>query len=185
MGELIRNSDPTIGATVNALARLGFYTTLKNPVGLYMDHIDLSGWETPDGGGVEDFIRIERGSPGMIERLVVEVPKKRRFALSDVTLAGEPIRYGGQVAECITVKLIGRANITSSPQLSPASIGKDSFFIDPHYPNLVVKSNVGTIPAYVDEGFERTEARISAFKTKQVKQPKQRTHSCKARKESV
>ena len=39
-----RNSDPTIGATVNALARLGAYVTLRNPVGLYMDHIDLSGW---------------------------------------------------------------------------------------------------------------------------------------------
>ena len=44
-----RNSDPTIGASVNALARLGVPVTLRNPVGLYMDHIDLSGWQTPDG----------------------------------------------------------------------------------------------------------------------------------------
>ena len=44
-----RNSDPTIGATVNALARLGAMITLPNPVGLYMDHIDLSGWQAPDG----------------------------------------------------------------------------------------------------------------------------------------
>src|SRR6266568_4362750 len=40
-----RNSDPTIGASVNALARLGANVTLRNPVGLYMDHIDLSGWQ--------------------------------------------------------------------------------------------------------------------------------------------
>lgn len=38
-----RNSDPTSGATVNALAGLGAMLTLPNPVGLYMDHIDLSG----------------------------------------------------------------------------------------------------------------------------------------------
>lgn len=44
-----RNSDPTIGATVNALARLGAMITLPNPVGLYMDHIDLTGWEPPKG----------------------------------------------------------------------------------------------------------------------------------------
>ena len=44
-----RNSDPTIGATVNALARLGAYVTLRNPIGLYMDHIDLSGWQAPTG----------------------------------------------------------------------------------------------------------------------------------------
>src|SRR5262249_23380829 len=43
-----RNSDPTIGAAVNALARAGAFITLRNPVGLYMDHVDLTGWETPD-----------------------------------------------------------------------------------------------------------------------------------------
>jgi hypothetical protein len=51
-----RNSDPTIGATVNALARLGAYVTLRNPVGLYMDHIDLSGWQAPADAKVSDFV---------------------------------------------------------------------------------------------------------------------------------
>lgn len=44
-----RNSDPTIGATVNALARLKAMVTLVNPVGLYMDDIDLTGGSSRTG----------------------------------------------------------------------------------------------------------------------------------------
>ena len=45
----------------------------------------------------------------MIERLVVEVPTSTGRTASDIMIGGEPIRYGGQIAECITVKLIGRS----------------------------------------------------------------------------
>jgi hypothetical protein len=179
-----RNSDPTIGATVNALARLGFFITLKNPVGLYMDHIDLSGWGTPDGKGVEDCIKIVRGSPGMIERLVVEVPKKRGFTVGDIMIAGEPVRYGGQIAECITVKLVGRANITPKPQLSPASIGQNKSAVDPYFPNEVIDASPGAVPAFVDEGLAQSSAPIKAFKAKRTPAPKKKKHPCRRRKES-
>jgi hypothetical protein len=114
-----RNSDPTIGSSVNALARLRAWVTLPNPVGLYMDHIDLSGWAAPDGQDVSDCMRILRGRSGMIERVVVEVPAKRGFTVSDITIAGEPIRYGGQIAECITVKLVGSATGFGTVQNDP------------------------------------------------------------------
>ncbi len=179
-----RNSDPTIGATVNALARLGFYITLKNPVGLYMDHIDLSGWEAPDGKGLDECVKIVRGAPKMIERLVVEVPKRRGFMVGDILIAGEPLRYGGQIAECITVKLVGRANITSTPQIPPASMGMNSFGIDPNYPNMVIDSSAGTIPPFVDEGFAHSPAQILAYPPKRPKTPKQKKHPCTRRKES-
>ena len=52
-GGLNRNSDPTIGASVNELAALGFAVTLRNPVGLYMDHLDVTGWAKPDGTPVD------------------------------------------------------------------------------------------------------------------------------------
>src|SRR5262249_12386831 len=106
-----RNSDPTIGATVNALARLGAWVTLANPVGLYMDHIDLSGWSAPGGVAPTDFVRIVRGTPGMIERMVVEAPAGSGLTVSDLLIGGTPVRFGGQIAECITVKLTGLANI--------------------------------------------------------------------------
>ncbi len=106
-----RNSDPTIGGTVNALARAGALITLRNPVGLYMDHIDLSGWALPEGIDPKDCVRVVRGDADkrMIERLVVEVPSETGYSISDITIGAEPIRYGGQIAECITVKLVGIA----------------------------------------------------------------------------
>ena len=115
---------------MNALARLGATITLSNPVGLYMDHIDLSGWEAPDGGPVTDLVSIVRGQPGMIERLEVQVPSERGFSVSDLKIAGEPIQYGGQIAQCITVKLTGTAVLTG---LTPRAIGPDSrAIIDPN-----------------------------------------------------
>jgi hypothetical protein len=154
-----RNSDPTIGATVNALARLGAYVTLKNPVGLYMDHIDLSGWRAPDGGNVSDFVRITRGTPGMIERLVVEAPPGRMLGVEDLTIAGEPIRFGGQIAECITVKLVGLANLLPTPVKRPAIPTKMRASIDPFDARTVGRSQPataplppGTVEAFLNEG---------------------------------
>jgi hypothetical protein len=152
-----RNSDPTIGSTVNALGRLGAMVTLKNPVGLYMDHIDLAGWTAPDGEGVGEFVKIVRGQPGMIERLEVEVPTERGFTLSEVLIAGVPITRGGQIAECITVKLTGVAVLAN---VKPVPIGCDGqCCIDQAYPTRFgrpIDINdpplPGTVVALVEEG---------------------------------
>ena len=88
--------------------------TLANPVGLYMDHIDLTGWEVP-GGGRRLRLRHESraAAPNAIERLVVESPTDE-FDVSDIRIGGVPMRYGGQIAECITVKLVGAASALGS-----------------------------------------------------------------------
>jgi hypothetical protein len=132
-----RNSDPTIGAAVNALARLGAYVTLRNPVGLYMDHIDLSGWSAPDGKDIAEFVRTVRGSPGMVERMVIEVPSNRGICVGDLTIGGVPIRYGGQVAECITVKLVGLANVVPSPLKKPPMGVSSRGYVDPFFAHHV------------------------------------------------
>jgi hypothetical protein len=41
-GEPNRNSDPTIGSSVNAQARAGNWVSLRDPVGLYISRIDDS-----------------------------------------------------------------------------------------------------------------------------------------------
>jgi hypothetical protein len=154
-----RNSDPTIGATVNALARMGAMISLQNPVGLYMDHIDLSGWAAPDGRDVIDCVRIVRGQPGMIERLVVEVPAGRAFMVSDLEIAGVPIAYGGQIAECITVKLIGQAVlVTPAVNNTPAQC-EGRCCIKAVQPTMFsqwlsskISDPLGTQTALVDEG---------------------------------
>ncbi len=163
-----RNSDPTIGATVNALARLGAKITLRNPVGLYMDHIDLAGWWLPDGIRPQDCVRVVRGDVAqrMIERLVVEVPRETGYTLSDVTIAGEPLRYGGQIAECITVKLVGvgapLAGVKNAPLgcsgrccVDPAelrTLDRAVPYLDPTT-KQPVPAPLGTVAAFTAEGF--------------------------------
>ena len=157
MGGPNRNSDPTIAATVNALARLGAKITLANPVGLYMDHIDCTGWTVPGGVTAQECVRVVRGHDRMIERLVVEAPDDS-FAVSDILIGGEPIVYGGQIAECITVKLIGAAadlGSMSSPLLPLPS----SAFVDPANAREIFQARRrgapgGTVPAFVCEAGE-------------------------------
>jgi Dyp-type peroxidase family len=67
----------------------------------------VSGWETGDGSTPEEWVSIVPGRPGMIERLVVKPPAGSPKLVSDLRIAGEPVRFGGQIAECITVNLIG------------------------------------------------------------------------------
>lgn len=111
-----RCSDPTIGASVNNLAALGFDVTLRNPVGLYMDHLDMTGWTKPNGDPVEDeYFKVLRGREdlNLIERAVFEVPAEEGFTVGDLRIGGDPIRYGGQLAEHMTVKLVGLASAGS------------------------------------------------------------------------
>jgi hypothetical protein len=105
-----RASDPTIGAAVNALAREGYAVTLQNPIGLYIDGLNAAGWTKPDGSPADPgYWQILRGSPGATLRAVYEVPTSEGFTVSDVLIGGEPIEFGGQIAEHITMKLTGVA----------------------------------------------------------------------------
>jgi hypothetical protein len=174
-----RNSDPTIGASVNALARLGANVTLRNPVGLYMDHIDLSGWEAPDKGSIADCVSIVRGLPGMVERMVVEVPAGRGFDVGDLTIAGIPIRFGGQIAECITVKLVGVANILPAAIARPPVGNQTIPIIDRFYPRTIEGPIAGQpVPpgfteAFLNQGTGDTPASLHpATAGKRAERPK-------------
>jgi hypothetical protein len=151
MGGPNRNSDPTIAATVNALARQGAMITLANPVGLYMDHVDLSGWETPGGLAPEECVCVVRGQPRLIERLVVEVPGGE-FSVSDIRIGGTPVVFGGQLAECITVKLVGAAaalHSASNSSIPLPGIG----YVDPHNAREVFLDGRGGIPTGATPAF--------------------------------
>lgn len=84
-----------------------------------------------------DCVRVVRGLPGMVERMVVEIPYERGFDLGALTIAGSPLRYGGQIAECITVKLAGVANILPVPEDSPPTGINARGMIDPFNPRTV------------------------------------------------
>jgi hypothetical protein len=175
MGGSNRNSDPTIAATVNVLARQGAMITLANPVGLYMDHIDVAGWELPGGHAAADWVRVVRGQERLIERLVVQSPTEE-FDVSDVRIGGVPVVYGGQIAECITVKLVGAAaalNSVKNGRLKLTTAG----FVDPANAREVYARGgqpVGTVKAFAYEGGEVAARPAAARREAATAQAKRR-----------
>jgi hypothetical protein len=110
-----RASDPHIGDVVNGLARQGYSVTIKNPIGLYIHKIDLTGFKKPDGTPVSSaYFKITRGSAGRGLRAIFEVPSGETsgghpFVVSDIAIGGVKIAFGGQIAKHISIKLTGVA----------------------------------------------------------------------------
>lgn len=110
-----RASDPHIGDIVNGLARQGYSITIKNPIGLYIDTIDLTGFSKPDGTPIAPaYFKITRGPMGQGLRAIFEVPSGETsgghpFTVSDITIGGVKIAFGGQIAKRISIKLTGVA----------------------------------------------------------------------------
>jgi hypothetical protein len=103
------SADPRVGIDVDDLARKNLWVTLAEAIGLYMVAWDDTGWSKPDGSPVGNYWRIVRGKPGAALRLEYEVPASEGFDVSDIKIGGRPIRFGGHLAEHITVKVVGRA----------------------------------------------------------------------------
>lgn len=103
-----RHSDPAIGAEVNALARADSDVTLANPVGIYFGGLSTVGWQTPDKSSASDYWKITRGTQEKGVRAVFEVPSDRGFVVGDITINGQPIKFGAQIADFITMKLTGQ-----------------------------------------------------------------------------
>jgi hypothetical protein len=136
-GDATRNSDPKIGAEVNAFARQGYRITLANPVGLYIHSLDDHGWQFADGTPAQGFFQILRGTGNRILRAEYRLPanlEAQGRTVSDVLIGGQPIQFGGQIAEKITMKLTGsvcqQGSVTNPPspcgpvpQLPPGPLG--------------------------------------------------------------
>lgn len=108
-GERVRHSDPHIGSEINKLVRSGNEVGFADPVGLYMDRIDLSDFEVPDGVAPTDLVRVVRGSADYMLRVIFEAPVDSGFTLYDVRIGGDRIRFGSQVAEKVNVRIRGIA----------------------------------------------------------------------------
>jgi hypothetical protein len=98
------HADPTVIAHFNRLAREGRFITLQDPVGIYILGVDTDGWKTPDASPPETLVRYVRGNPPVRAR--VAPPAGAAWTLSEVTIGGEPIRWGSQIAERTTVAVI-------------------------------------------------------------------------------
>lgn len=118
IGDGNRKSDPTIASNVNQLALDGRAITVADPVGLYIDGLDTTGWTTPDGSDPQSLFTITRGNPAVRARF--EVPKNK-FKMSDIKIGGAAIRFAGQIAEHIFIKVtvvVGpKTEFTHSPKI--------------------------------------------------------------------
>jgi hypothetical protein len=113
-----RNSDPSIGGDVNGHARAHAFLTLRNPVGLYIQDLKPEGWTRPGPNNTRvktetEFWTVVRGDgPAQMGlRAVYEIPQGtlrpdgKQMTVSDIRIAGAPIRFGGQIARFISVCL--------------------------------------------------------------------------------
>ncbi|MBV9998939.1 MAG: hypothetical protein JO015_07475 [Verrucomicrobia bacterium] len=116
-GTATRASDPHIGQVVNMLAAQGYSLTLRNPVGLYIHRLDTAGWTKPGPGNTRvptgnEFWRVVRGHDDYVVRAVYEVPAGtmgpdgQQMTVDDIQIAGAHIRFGGQIAKKIQMKLV-------------------------------------------------------------------------------
>jgi hypothetical protein len=106
--------DPRVDLDVNVLVRKGLSVTLLDPIALYIADWDDTGWTKPNGKPVGNYWKIVRGKPGQVLRLEYEVPKKEGFVVGDIRIGGRPIEWGGQIAEHVSVTIVGTAGTRAS-----------------------------------------------------------------------
>ena len=126
-GDPNRSSDPTIGAAVNGFARAGLSVSLADPVGLYISELALDGFTGPAGEEVTAAWQVDRGTreERRILRARFEVPAELGFAVDQVLLDGDPIRFGGQIVDRIQMVLTGIAKqLVDGPVAPRACIGQ-------------------------------------------------------------
>jgi len=126
-----RASDPAIVGAVNALARLGRAVSLAEPVGIAIERVDTAGWDLPGGLRPADCVRVDRGARGGIARLVVAMPTDEHD-LGDLRIGGVPVTFGGQLAECVVVRIHVEAT-TRDGEFTPGRLRlAEASAIDPH-----------------------------------------------------
>jgi len=107
-GQPFRNSDPHIGFSANQLVKnVGLTISLADPVGLYIQEPDWSTYKTPDNTSAAEFWTVTRGNgPNQILHAVFAVPPSKGYTVSDITINGNPIQWGGQIPQTFQIRLM-------------------------------------------------------------------------------
>jgi hypothetical protein len=122
-----RDSDPSIGATANAVVRQGKLLTLTDPIGLYIASFDgeaitlRDGADVPDAGTPDTWWRCVRGEEQSADggvrmvRIEYEIPAgatmpadgggRRPLRLADLDVNGLAATRGGALAELVGMHL--------------------------------------------------------------------------------
>lgn len=101
-----RASDPTIGEVTNELIRSNYILSIEDPVGLYLQELDVTGWTRTDGSvipkaDIDAIVTYERGSGDRSKnlRVRIEVPATYGYELGDILIGGVPITWAGQIID--------------------------------------------------------------------------------------
>lgn len=128
-GQVARNSDPHIGATVNGTIAAGNTATIANPPGLYIQGPNFQKYTfvAPDKADCSTFWTIVRGVnslkdqsgnqlPGQfILHGKFEVPASKGYTVADLTIDGKPILWGGQIALTMSMQIVAMAFSATVP----------------------------------------------------------------------
>jgi hypothetical protein len=120
LGEAGRNSDPTIAQSVNGVAATGSLLTIPDPVGLYIQGLDTTGWTGPGGIQPAACWAVSRGNPAVRASLIVPAG----HTLDEFQIGGISITYAGQIADKISVFLtaaFGAPNAVPLPPPAPCA----------------------------------------------------------------
>ena len=129
-----RNSDPHIGSEINQIiAKGGSIVSLQDPVGLYIQTPDFSGYSLPSDpklpgdADVSECWNVVRGRTktggedfDFILHARFEIPQRWKdagvsFNVGDIQIAGNPIQFGAQITQTFRVGLRGLALATNLP----------------------------------------------------------------------
>lgn len=103
-GRPARNSDPHIGASVNAVVSAGNFVTLADPVGLYIQDPDPSQFTFPTGLTLAQCWTVKRGTAGgHTLQAVFTVPSG--FKSTEIQVNGVPLRFASQIAQTFEIGL--------------------------------------------------------------------------------
>lgn len=117
-GQPQRNSDPSIGQTVNQVVAGGNLASLANPVGLYIQMPNFGSYDlppnAPSGLNPADFWTVVRGNLNLagfpnttnfILHATYEVPSEYGFTVGDITIEGNPIQWASMIAQTFQIAL--------------------------------------------------------------------------------
>lgn len=121
LGDERRHSDPQIGAALNRFVAAGSDVSLAQPAGLYIDELVTTGFETPDGTDAQEFWHIQRGNSDHVLRAVFEVPGELNYVVGDITIGGQPIDFGAQIADRVQVRIeaLSKPSGSAAPKPQP------------------------------------------------------------------
>jgi hypothetical protein len=133
-----RNSDPHIGAEVNnVIIGGGLVASLQDPVGLYIQTPDFSGYSLPSdpklpaNANVSECWNIVRGHArragdniDFILHARFEIPQRWKqagvsFTVGDIQISGNAIKYGAQITQTFEIALRALALRTRLPPQEP------------------------------------------------------------------